>query len=614
MTEPDHRWGGLAPSQPRKDLPAPPRWRMRDVAAVERPHHLRLSPDGSRIAFVLDRADLGSDLWVTDPGGTQAPIRVTVDRPPTAFWEDTAPSWSPDGSRLAYVADGWVRIVPADGGPSRRLVEADSAVFAGNRLIVGHEVLREAIGTELPTVTEVTRLSLVDLDDPWTRPVSAPGADAGDPDVSDRRAAWVVYPPDDRNRSDVVVMDLDGGTPQTVYGSPGVHAGAPRWSQDGSLLAFVTEEPGWYALHVWDGAGCRRMGDTEGDVGVPVWSPDDRHVATTLTHRGRSHLVVVDVRSGEVRVLAEGGTWSDPAWLDDGSIVAIHEDHATPARIERIGAHGVRHVVFDPAPAPVRAAPHVRVEDVTFTSHDGLEVHGFLLRPRDTPGPAPAVVYPHGGPTSHYGDEWDGYAQYFVDKGYAWFAVNFRGSTSYGRDFERANHGVWGVADTADCLAAADYLAGLDWVDGERIAIYGASYGSYMAVSALVSDPRHRFACGVAEYGDRDILTSWAQGDRVGVEDLERMMGHPSTARDSYLAGSPIHALDQMERPLLVAHGLQDRRVHPKQSEELVRQLERLGKTFEYVTYPTEGHGLLRLAPQLDFYRRLERFLDWYLM
>ncbi len=67
--------------------------------------------------------------------------------------------------------------------------------------------------------------------------------------------------------------------------------------------------------------------------------------------------------------------------------------------------------------------------------------------------------------------------------------------------------------------------------------------------------------------------------------------------------------------PLLIAHGERDERVSPKQSEQLVAELRRLGgKTFEYVTYPTEGHGLLRAGPQVDFYRRLERFLDWHLL
>ena len=123
-------------------------------------------------------------------------------------------------------------------------------------------------------------------------------------------------------------------------------------------------------------------------------------------------------------------------------------------------------------------------------------------------------MYPHGGPTDYYGDDWDGHAQYFVDRGYGWLAINFRGSTGYGRKFERKNHGDWGVGDTKDCLAAADYLRTLDWVDGDRLGIFGASYGSYMALLAVTDDPEHRFRCAVPKYGDCDITTSWAQGDR----------------------------------------------------------------------------------------------------
>ena len=130
----------------------------------------------------------------------------------------------------------------------------------------------------------------------------------------------------------------------------------------------------------------------------------------------------------------------------------------------------------------------------------------------------------------------------------------------------------------------------------------------------MTDDPEYRFRCAVLKYGDCDIVTSWAQGDREGVQDLERMMGPPSTAPEAYRAGSPYHRLENVEVPLLIAHGEQDKRVSPKQSEQLVARLRQLGKTFEYVTYPTEAHGLLRAGPQLDFYRRLERFLNWNLM
>ena len=170
------------------------------------------------------------------------------------------------------------------------------------------------------------------------------------------------------------------------------------------------------------------------------------------------------------------------------------------------------------------------------------------------------------------------------------------------------------MGDTRDCLAAADFLRSLDWIDGDRLGIFGASYGSYLALLSVTDDPEHRFRLAVCKYGDCDIRTSWAQGDREGVQDLERMMGTPSSNPAGYDAGSPFDRLAHVQVPLLIAHGLRDERVHPKQSAQLVAELRRLGgKTFEYVTYPTEAHGLLRVEPQLHFYRRLERFLDWHL-
>lgn len=613
------QWGGVAPSQRRKDLPSPPHWRLEAVAATSRPYALEVSPTGGHLSFLLDRADLGCDVWLLDLS-TGTTWQLTVDRPPMPFWEDTRPIWSPDGSALAYGVDGQVAIVPVEGGPSRRLSEAGSpAWMADGTLIVTVDQPRERSQAEHPRSTEVTRLATLDPADPWPLPFTSPDADALDPSPSPdgRRVAFVAYPPNDRNRSDVMVADLESGDTITIAGTPGMHARGPAWSKDGAHVAFSFEEPGWDEISVAtaDGSGLRRLTSDQADFSGLEWSPDGSRILAIRSRRGRSDLVTVDPETGAVALLAAGGAWADPHWLPDGSVVALVEDHATPARIERVTPDGSRTVIFDPAPAAVTTAPHVAPEEVVYRSSDGMEIHGFLLRPAAADhGPVPAVVYPHGGPTSAYGDEWDGHAQFFVDKGYAWFAINFRGSTGYGRDFERANHGVWGVADTEDCLAAADFLGSLDWIDARRIAIFGASYGSYLALCSLVRDPQHRYACGVAKYGDCDILTSWAQGDRGGSEDLERMMGHPADQSHAYLQGSPIHLIENINRPILVAHGEKDERVHPRQSEELVRALDRLGKDFEYVTYPTEGHGLIRTEPQLHFYRRLERFLDWYLM
>jgi dipeptidyl aminopeptidase/acylaminoacyl peptidase len=417
------------------------------------------------------------------------------------------------------------------------------------------------------------------------------------------------WPKQDKNRSDVVVAE-PGGEFHTLAGHEDRRAlGAVA---HGTRVAYVHEDGDWRAVFVTDLAGDehRLIAQDEADFGELAWSPEGNQLAAVRSHRGKGDLVTIDLE-GNVTVVAPGGFWQTPDWAGS-AIVAVHEAHDIAPCLVKV-TDDTTSPLHDGATVAVAAAPHAGFERVVFTSNDGLEIEGFLFKPEDLSNPVPAVVYPHGGPTSVYGEEWDGHAQYFVDKGYAWLAINFRGSTTYGVEFERANHDDWGVGDTADCIAAGRYLAGLDWVDGERLAIFGASYGSYMALTSLVH-PDNPFACGVAKYGDCDILTSWAQGDRPGGDDLERMMGHPSQNRSSYRAGSPIHEIEQIERPILIAHGEKDARVHVKQAEELVNALDRLGKTYEYVTYPEEGHGFLRRPSQIHFYQRLERFLDWYLM
>ncbi len=599
-------WGGI-PNPGRPDAKPAPHWRMEWVAATERARQCEVSPDGSTIAFVLDRDT--SDVW-TMPVAGGTPVRVTTDRPIAAFWEDGNAVWSPDGTRLAYTRAGRVMVVPATGGLPKDVCEGSSPVWVDDhRLVVG-------IGRNDATV-----LTVVDLADPWPRPIAHAGADYVSAVVSpDRtRVAYTVFHHDDLNCTSLHVVHIGTGASHTVVHQPGFQLRSVAWSPTGDQLAYASEWPGWYEVFTVDAAGDGRpqqVTTDDADFADLTWAADGHSLLGVRSRWGVTDLVGIDLTTGAVDVVAQGGTWSSPRPLPDGGVVAVHESFTQPARLCVVAPGGAVRELFAPVPAAVRAAPHVVPVHVTYESFDGMEVHGWLYRPTHASAdrPCPAVVQPHGGPTSMTGDEWDGVAQYFVDKGYAWFQPNFRGSTTYGRDFERANHGVWGVADTHDCLAAHDHLAGLDWVDGSRIAIFGASYGSYMALHSVVDDGEHRYACAVSKYGDCDILTSWAQGDLVGRLDLERMMGHPRDARAAYEAGSPIHRIEHLKVPILVAHGELDDRVHPAQSKELVAALRTLGKQYEYVTYPTEGHGLLRTEPFLHFHRRLERFLDWYLL
>ena len=602
-------------SEPRRDLDPPPHWRLEAIAATPRPRSLTIGAGRRHVVFIEDRDT--SDVWLLDLDSGAAPERLTTGRELAAYWEDTPPALSPDGSLVAYAAAGCVWVAPTAGGPPRKLLEGDSPCWAGDaRMIVTVEREEDAS----------TRLAVIELDDPWPRRLAVAHGhlevhgDEGEAVVSPdaTEVAYTFYPRADLNRGEIRVAAIEGGDVRALTGMPRLHDREPAWSPDGTTVAYTSERSGFYELHLVgrDGEDERQITNSGADYSEQEWHPDGTRILAVRGDRNRFRLVSVDAGDGSEATLAQGGMWSTPYWTAQGDAVAAYEDHATAPELRRVGSGGQTTTIHAPAPKAVKTAHYAALEDVVFSSFDGLEIPAFLMRPRGASAerPVPAVVYPHGGPTMCYADEWDGHAQYFVDQGYAWLALNFRGSTGYGREFERLNHSAQGTTDTKDCLAGADFLRTLDWVDGERLAVFGASYGSHMALACVTDDPEHRFRCGVCKYGDCDLETSWAQGDREGVQDTERMMGTPATNRAAYRAASPYHRLENVEVPLLIAHGEQDERVSPKQSEQLVARLRELGKTFEYVTYPTEGHGLLRAGPQLDFYRRLERFLNWNLM
>jgi dipeptidyl aminopeptidase/acylaminoacyl peptidase len=613
----DEREGIPVPARP--DVGAPPHWRLEAIAHSARPRSLTVSADGRTAVFIEDRDT--SDLFVLDLGNEGArPERLTTGRDLQPFWEDTQPRISPDATTVAYGDDGHVRLLPIAGDrPPRKLVEGGGPVWIDDRRLV------VAVDHEDAPKT-ATRLTVVGVDDPFPRRLAREHGDLdafGDeeepaPSPDGKEIAYTFIPRGDLKRGEIRVLDIETGAVRALTGTPGMADGSPTWSPDGTRILYVSERSSWQELHIVDrdGANDRQLTHDEANFARPAWRRDGSRIAAVRGRRGRFDLVLVDPKTGATERVAEGGTWDRPAWTAEDDLVAGYEDHATPTELRRLKPNERPRAIHAPAPLTIKRAPHVTPEEVSYRSFDGLEIPAFLFRPPNTSAEAPvaAIVSPHGGPTDSYIDDHDPRAQYFVDKGYAWLAPNFRGSTGYGRDFERKNHGVWGVDDTKDCIAAADFLTSLDWVDGDRLAIFGGSYGSYMATLAVTDDPEHRYRCAVAAYGDVDIVTSWAQGDRLGVQDLERMMGPPSTARAAYRAGSPVHRLENLQVPILIAHGERDDRVNPNQSEEHVAALRRLGKTFEYVTYPTEAHGFLRAGPQLHFMRRLERFLDWYLM
>ena len=163
-----------------------------------------------------------------------------------------------------------------------------------------------------------------------------------------------------------------------------MHDGGPEWSPDGQTIAYASERSGFYELHLVgrDGEGDRQLTSEGADHVAHDWHPEGSRLIASRGHRNRFSLVSVDAGDGTSEVLAEGGTWHSPQWTASGDVVSGYDDHATPRELRRVTPDEGPVTIHAPAPKAVRSAPHAELEDVTFTSFDGLEIPAFLMRPR----------------------------------------------------------------------------------------------------------------------------------------------------------------------------------------------------------------------------------------
>ncbi len=600
------------PSIPRPDVEAPEGWSLEALTALKRVRSHQLSPDGKQAAFIWDGDDL-SDIYVMPAEGGW-PGRLSTDRGPALSWNDEIPQWSPDSQKVAYTSHGHVYTVEAAGGLPKKLVDYMTSTWGprwmpdGQRLVIGLE--RD----------DADQLALVNLSGTELRFLtSGGGGDHWDarPAPDGKSIAFVFRRYDDLNRADICVIDLETGATQTVYGKPKTRAWSPRWSPNGEWLAFISQENGhddlWMARP--DGSGLRQVTKLGLDVVEFAWAPNSKSIAATLNRGGSFELALITPKTGNADILRNlPGVHSNPNWSPGGVFLTFEFESATqfPDLYRIHTATGeVTQLTFSTPPWLAAVKP-VAPETVSYPSFDGLDIPAWLYRPEKPNGAA--IVYVHGGPSSQEAHYWNELTQYLLAKGYTILAPNYRGSTGCGVEFEHRNYGDWGGGDTQDCLYAAEYLKALPGLDPARFAIMGGSYGGYMTNCCLARDPQYRYACGVAKYGDADLVNSWALCSRELRYYTEIFLGHPARNRQAYIKGSPILDAENVQKPILILHGLQDDIVPPEASEEWVEALKRHGKTYEYKTYAREPHGFVRRAAMLDAYERIARFLDWYLL
>lgn len=257
----------------------------------------------------------------------------------------------------------------------------------------------------------------------------------------------------------------------------------------------------------------------------------------------------------------------------------------------------------------------------SYTARDGVDIPGYLARPLGVEGPAPLVVLPHRGPVGRDVDGFDWLAHFLASRGYVVLQPNYRGSDGYGRAWEEAGYGGWGIGvmqhDLTDGVAA---LVAAEIADPQRVCIVGASYGGYAALAAAAFTPElYRCAVsinGVADLRDMHVLyTSRRDFRSAAVTYWERSVGVEGerSARDKLEAASPARHVERVQAAVLLIHGRDDSVVPIGQSRNMERALRAAGKTVQFVELENEDHWLSDAPTRLQTLVALEEFLAQHL-
>jgi dipeptidyl aminopeptidase/acylaminoacyl peptidase len=400
----------------------------------------------------------------------------------------------------------------------------------------------------------------------------------------------------------------------------------PQWSGEGDLY-YVSDVSGWGALYRWrNGRSVRVAGGVGRELMRPQWVfgarsyaiGADGTVACAFLEGGRPRLELLSLRrprdARTARLGARIARIDDPIATDTGFAALVSPTAAAPA-IMRIGLRGATPLLAQKADA-LASGDLSKGEAQQFRSRGRL-VHGFYYPPanahhRGPRGAAPpALILVHGGPTAMADLSLKMRIQYFTSRGFAVCDVNYSGSTGYGRAYRQRLDGEWGIADVADCIAAARHLAATGAADPRRIAIAGGSAGGYTTLMALASCAL--FAAGSSHYGVCDLRLLLAHTHKFEAGYLHRLLGtQAGRGQDVFTARSPLQLLHRITAPVILFQGLEDRIVPPEQSRRMADALKARGVEVAYHAFPGEGHGFRMaktivavLEAELAFLRRV---------
>ncbi|SFW82633.1 prolyl oligopeptidase family serine peptidase [Amycolatopsis australiensis] len=447
-----------------------------------------------------------------------------------------------------------------------------------------------------------------------------------------RHAAWFGWDhpamPWDGTELCVAPVAEDGsfGPHRVVAGGRDVAVCQVEWETDSTLLALLDPD-GWWNLHrVGIDGPVTNLAPVERELGGPLWKAGSRWFVPL---GGGRHAVLV---SGRLAVLDEAGGSVTPvaeeltAWSSTGlavlgdAVVGIAGGPVREPAVVRVGPDGV---VTDLTPQPELPSAYLPMpQERVFTTDAGETVPVVLYEPANPDFAAPEgelpplLVHVHGGPTGQYLPVLDLEVAYFTSRGFAVAAVNYGGSTGFGRAYRERLREQWGVVDVADCVAVAEALAAAGLADGARLAIRGGSAGGFTAAASLTTTKTYR--AGTVMYPVLD-LAGWtgAEGDTHDFESryLDGLIGPLPAAKQRYVERSPLANAASLAGPVLFQQGLEDRICPPEQADRFVAGLAGRGIPYAYQRFAGEQHGFRQAATivaaleaELSFYGQVLGF------
>jgi dipeptidyl aminopeptidase/acylaminoacyl peptidase len=604
-----------------------------------------------------------SAVWVVATSGGAEPRQLSA-----SGFNSSAPRWSPDGSRLAFLSNraaagidtprAQIWILPMNGGEAQQVSHLKNGVSLFQWSPDGKRFV--AVG----------RLG----------PSDAVPASARKSDV--RHYKTILYKYNDTGwyddkRTHLWVVDAANGSDRQLTQGDDWNDADPQWSPDGSRIAFVSdrtgrEYEGGLNKDVWvipaEGGALVKISDHDFEDTTPRWSPDGKRIVFLgKTKRrqfakfyvapsdgsGHSQLFAADLDliptdlhwgpgANELRFVAgsKGRTEIFSVDMLTGSIVPITNAEAA---FHAFDVNATARIMtwlsntFDKLDdvyvssldgKDVRQLTHVNaklwgdldmahVERVAYRSTDGLGIEGFLVKPVGwQPGKKyPMILSVHGGPAGQYGVDWYHEFQVYAAKGWAVFFCNPRGSTGYGEKFERGILNNWGGMDYQDVMAGVDtVLKQNPWIDEQRLGVTGGSYGGFM--TNWIVGHTNRFKAAVTLRGISNFISD--DGTRDGAYGHEEdFKGELFDDFDQYWDSSPLKYAKNVKTPTLILHSDMDFRVPIEQGEQWFRALKHYGVNAEIVFFPRENHNLTRTGEPKHLVESLnwqcywfERFLD----